>query len=39
MELGEPIREVEITPREDPVPRREPVEAPVEPVRGEPVPA
>lgn len=37
MDLGEPKREIEITPREDPVPRRERREqqepAPVEPER------
>lgn len=30
MDLGEPIREVEITPDEAPVPERTPLETPVE---------
>lgn len=39
MELGEPIREIEITPQQDPVPREQPEPAREREQQEEPVPA
>jgi len=35
MDIGEPQREITVEPVEDPVPREQPAEAPVEPDREE----